>query len=95
MNDVPLATFSEGAYKGQIEEVPIGEFSLRRKIKLPRYLSKGDYVLEFEINQHFQSSVHRCLWAKRCANIHVEGGFEQFGHPLLAQWEGFLGLESY
>lgn len=93
MSDVPMATFSEGAYKGRIETVPIGDFSLYRRIKLPRYLSKGDYVLEFEVNQHFQNSVQRCLWAKRCATIHVDGSSEQFGHPLLARWEGFMGLE--
>ena len=94
MSEVPMATFSEGAYKGITEDVPIGDFSLHRRIKLPRYMSKGDYVLEFEVNQHSQSSVHRCLWAKRCANIHVEGNFEQFGHALLSRWEGFMGLES-
>ena len=94
MNEVPMATFSEGAYKGITEDVPIGDFSLHRRIKLPRYMSKADYVLEFEVNQHSQSSVHRCLWAKRCANIHVDGSTEPFGHPLTARWEGFMGLES-
>ena len=92
MSDIPMATFSEGAYKGLMEEVQIGEFSLCRRIQLPRYMSKGDYVLEFEVNQHSQSAVHRCLWAKRCANVHVEGSCEQFGHPLFSRWEGFLGL---
>lgn len=95
MNETPMATFSEGAYKGITEDVPVGDFSLHRKIRLPRYISKGDYVLEFEVNQHGQSGVSRTLWAKRCANIHVEGNFEQFGHPLSARWEGFMGLESY
>lgn len=95
MSEVPMATFSEGAYKGVAEDVPIGDFSLHRRIKLPRYMSKGDYVLEFEVNQHLQNTVHRCLWAKRCATVHVEGGFEQYGHPLVARWEGFMGLENY
>ena len=95
MSEVPMATFSEGAYKGVAEDVPIGDFSLHRRIKLPRYMSKGDYVLEFEVNQHSQNTVHRCLWAKRCATVHVEGGFEQYGHPLVARWEGFMGLENY
>ena len=94
MNETPMATFSEGAYKGITEDVPVGDFSLHRKIRLPRYISKGDYVLEFEVNQHGQSGVSRTLWAKRCANIHVEGNFEQFGHPLSTRWEGFMGLES-
>ena len=75
-------------------DVPMGKFSLHRKIRLPRYISKGDYVLEFEVNEHNQNRVTRTLWAKRCANIHVDGSTEPFGHPLTARWEGFMGLES-
>jgi lipopolysaccharide transport system ATP-binding protein len=91
---VPMATYSEGTYKGIMDDVPIGKFSLYRKIRLPRYLGKGDYVLEFEVN-HKQNGIHRFLWAKRCANIHVDGSTNQFGSPLISRWEGFLGLESY
>lgn len=94
MSEVPMATFSEGAYKGVIEEVSMGDFSLHRRIKLPRYLSKGDYVLEFEVNTRARGNISRTLWAKRCANVHVEGGMEQFGHPMIGSSEGFLGLES-
>lgn len=92
-NEIPMATYSEGTYKGILEEVPVGRFSLCRKIRLPRYLSHGDYVLEFEVNSGTSGNINRILWAKRCANIHIDGGTEQFGHPLSARWEGFLGLE--
>ena len=95
MNEVAMATFSEGAYKGVVEDVSVGDFSLHRKIRLPRYMSKGDYVLEFEVNTRSRGGISRTLWAKRCANIHVDGSTEQYGHPLNAQWEGFLGLESF
>lgn len=91
-NNVAMATYSEGAYKGIMETVNVGSFSISRKIHLPKYISAGDYLLEFEINQHKQNGVTRFLWAKRCARIHVEGSSEQFGHPLSARWEGFLGL---
>ncbi len=93
-SDVPMATYSEGTYKGVMDDVPVGKFSLHRKIRLPRYLSKGDYVLEFEVN-HKQNGIFRFLWAKRCANIHVDGSTNQFGNPLISRWEGFLGLESF
>lgn len=93
-NETPMATYSEGAYKGIVEDVPIGKFSLRRKIRLPRYISKGDYVLEFEVNTRSRGNISRTLWAKRCANVHVEGGMYQFGYPLIASKEGFAGLES-
>ena len=57
-------------------------------------MSKGDYVLEFEVNTRARGNISRTLWAKRCATVHVEGGFEQFSHPLIERSEGFLGLES-
>ena len=94
-SETPMATFSEGAYKGILEDVPVGRFSLCRKIRLPRYISQGNYVLEFEVNSGTSGDINRTLWAKRCANIHVDGSTEPFGHPLNARWEGFLGLESF
>lgn len=94
-NEVAMATYAEGAYKGIVEDVPSGKFSLHRKIRLPRYISKGDYVLEFEVNTRARGNISRTLWAKRCANIHVEGGMDPYGHPMIASSEGFLGLESY
>ena len=94
-SEMPMATYSEGIYKGIIEDVPVGKFSICRKIRLPRYISQGDYVLEFEVNARTKANLNRTLWAKRCANIHVDGSTEQFGFPLSARWEGFLGLDSY
>lgn len=93
-DDVPMATYSEGAYKGVVEEVPAGKFSLRRRIRLPRYISQGDYVLEFEVNTRSSGNINYLLYAKRCANIHVDGSFEPYGHPMISRWEGFMGLES-
>lgn len=94
--DVPMATYSEGAYKGVVDHIEAGHFSIRRTIQLPKYLSQGDYTLEFEVNQHSMvgGNIQRYLWAKRCATIHVEGGMDEFCHPLQSKWEGFLGLES-
>ena len=94
-SEIPMATYSEGAYKSTIEDVPVGKFSLHRKIRLPRYISQGEYVLEFEVNTRSRGNISRTLWAKRCANITVDGSMEQYGHPLSARWEGFMGLESY
>lgn len=94
-NDVPMATYSEGAYKGIVEDVQVGRFSLHRKIRLPRYISNGDYILEFEVNTRSRGNISRTLWAKRCANIHIDGSTEPYGHSLDARWEGFLGLESF
>ena len=55
MGGTPMATYSEGAYKGILETVPVGPFRMERTIALPRYLSQGNYELEFEVNKH---SVH-------------------------------------
>ena len=94
MEGMPMATYSEGAYKGIIETIQPGHFLMERTIALPRYLSMGDYELEFEVNKHSidGSNIQRYLWAKRCATIHVEGSMDEYGHPLQTKWEGFLGL---
>ena len=94
-SETAMATYAEGAYKGLFEDVSVGDFSLHRKIRLPRYISKGDYVLEFEVNTRSRGNITRTLWAKRCANIHIDGGVDPFGHPMIAGSEGFLGLESF
>lgn len=96
MGGTPMATYSEGAYKGIMEAIPQGHFLLERTIALPRYLSQGDYELEFEVNKHSidGANIERFLWAKRCASIHAEGSMDEFGHPLQTRWEGFCGLES-
>src|SRR5574344_18645 len=93
-SETAMATYAEGAYKGLFEEVSVGKCSLYRKIRLPRYISNGNYVLEFEVNTRSRGNITRTLGAKRCANIHIDGGMDPFGHPMIASSEGFLGLES-
>jgi len=91
-NGEAKATFAEGHYKANSSTIQPGDFCIQQKIILPKYVAKGDYIVDICIhkpNQYFYMD------ASACANIHFEGGCNKYGHPLIAQRDGFEGLESF
>ena len=89
--DVSFATFAEHGPKGGHIALKEGSFHIIKKIILPRYLCKGEYFLDLLLNQ---ARTQEFFFAPKCAHIIVNGGAEQFGNPLTAKKDGFLGLES-
>ena len=91
-NGVAKATFAEGLYKANAQAIHPGEFCIQRRIVLPKYAAKGDYIVDICIHKPNQ-----CFYmdASACANIHFEGDCDKYGHPLIAQRDGFEGLESF
>ena len=88
MMDVLLATLEEGSYCGKAIAVKDGDFCLRKTIVLPKYLSRGDYVLDIILRQ--PGSEYQ-LGARHSVILHVEGNAEIGGSPLS---QGFMGLET-
>ena len=88
MMDVLLATLEEGSYCGKAIAVKDGDFCLRKTIVLPKYLSRGDYVLDIILRQ--PGSEYQ-LGARHAVILHVEGNAEIGGSPLS---QGFMGLET-
>ncbi len=89
--DVALATFAEHGPKGNHITLKKGPFHIKKKIILPPYLCKGEYFLDLLLNQ---ARTQEFFFAPKCAHIIVNGGADQFGNPLTAKNDGFLGLES-
>ena len=89
--DLALATFAEHGPKGNHITLKEGPFRITKKIILPQYLCKGEYYLDLLLNQ---ARTQEFFFAPKCAHIVVNGGAEQFGNPLTAKNDGFLGLES-
>lgn len=87
----PMAILAEGHYRGIIHSVAVGHFLMKKTIKLPKYLSEGNY--QIDILLHHPNTCHY-MKASHCASIHVDGGVAQFGQPLISERDGFLGLES-
>ena len=91
LSGTPLATFAEGQYKGVTEHILPGAFSFRKRIRLPKYLSRGDYSIDIYLHQPYVCYYMR---AEHCAEIHVDGNMDEYCHSLDYPTHGFCGLES-
>lgn len=91
LSDVPLASLEEGHFKGIIEQMGIGEFRIKKRIKLPQYLSKGDCKIDVVMHHPNVMYIMQCIG---CAILHIEGNYDGFGTPLDMSSRGFAGLEN-
>lgn len=87
-----LAMFADGHAGGELIRLEPGVFNIIKKIKLPHYLSSGDYLID--INLHLPSVEYQ-MKAENAVIMHADGMINGFGHKLNVEFDGFLGLESY
>lgn len=90
-DEVPMAALAEGHCKGIIENIPKGEFTISKSIKLPLLLSHGDYIIDIYLHHPM---VEWFVKAPHCAEIHIDGYQEGYGRPMQLSSEGFIGLET-
>ena len=90
-DEVPLATLVEGHTLGRIEKIKKGIFRIERNIRLPKFLSEGDFFVDLYLHHPM---VEYQMQAPACAEIHSEGYHEDFGRVLKLGEEGFCGLEN-
>lgn len=88
---VIMASLAEGHYRNLTYSFPPGPYKLVKRVILPRYLSSGDYVIDVVLHQ---PNVCLYMQALSCAYIHIEGGNDMFGDPLISHRDGFCGLIS-
>lgn len=91
LSEVPLASCIEGHYKGNIEQMSIGMFSIRKRIRLPKYLAKGDCKVDIAMHH---PNVEYLLQCPNCVLLHIEGSFDEYGKPIDISERGFAGLEA-
>ena len=89
---LPLATFAEGHYKGNIVTLPAGDFTLVREIKLPRFLSQGQLYCDLMMHHPM---VEWQLQMPSCCVLDCEGYQEGFGHACTLLDMGLAGLEQH
>lgn len=89
-DDVILATYSLGIYKGEILNIPAGKFSIKRQVHLPKYLASGDCFLSVSM---YEPRIQDLLSIPKCVKIHFDGSCDEFCRPLVMKKEGFMGLE--
>lgn len=88
---IPMASFVDGHVKGRIEHISQGDFRIERNIRLPKFLSTGEYIIDLFLH-HPMVEYH--MKAPDCAELIIEGYVEEGGRALKLNKEGFLGLES-
>ena len=91
VSDTPLASLEEGHYKGIIEHMNIGHFKIFKRIKLPKYLSKGDCKVDVALHHPNVAYILQCTG---CAILHIDGSYDGLGSPLQLSARGLAGLES-
>lgn len=90
LDDVVLATYSYGIYKGEIITFPAGDFSIKRRIELPKYLGTGDCYLSLLM---YEPRIQDLVSIPDCVKVHFDGNCDEFCRPVNIKGEGFLGLE--
>ena len=90
-DEVPLASLAEGHCRGRMEKIGLGAFRIERTIRLPKYLSEGDYIADLYL--HHPMTEYQ-MQAPSCAELHSEGYYENFGRAARVGSEGFCGLET-
>lgn len=91
MDNVPLATYIDGNYSGEMHKFQVGHFEIVRKIKMPKYVNEGDYKISIEL---VVPNVCFYLYAESAAMISLEGSRNKYGKPLDVKYNGFIGLEK-
>lgn len=91
LDGTPLAAYIEGRYTDKLITLQPGPFEINRRIRLPRYLANGDFIIDLYLNQPSTQDFFR---ARGCLNLHIEGFYDPFSRPLILGKDGFIGLES-
>ena len=90
-DEVAMATLAEGHTCERVERISRGVFRLERKIRLPKYLSAGEFLVDLHLHHPM---VEYQMQAPSCARLTAEGNHIGFGRALRLKDEGFCGLES-
>ena len=87
---VPLAALAESTYKGEILKFGVGSFSIKRTIRLPKYLNHGMVILDLLL---YNKSI-QYFRAEQLASVDILGNCEPLGQPLNIGYEGLFGFDT-
>lgn len=88
---MPLASYADGHYFGDIQHMKQGVFSIDRHIQLPEILNKG--ILKVDLFFH-HPMVEFQLKAPSCCTLDCEGFQTEFGKSCDQDVNGFIGLKK-
>ena len=88
--ETPLASIAEGYYRGKLDTIRKGHFSINKTIQLPKFLTSGR--LFCDLNMHFPR-VEWQLQAPNCCCLDCEGYMEGYGFTINQETFGIMGME--
>ena len=89
---MPLATFSNGHYYGDIQHLKIGAFTIDKDVELPQILNKGIIMVDLLFHHPM---VEFLLKAPSCCTLDCEGFQSEFGKSCDQEVNGFIGLYTF
>jgi lipopolysaccharide transport system ATP-binding protein len=89
---MPLATYALGHYEGELVHCPKGDFTIQRRIALPKILTKGIICVDLFLHHPM---VEYQLKAPNCCVLECEGFQKGFGSAMDQSNNGFMGLEDF
>lgn len=89
---MPLATFSNGHYYGDIQHLKIGAFTIDKDVELPQILNKGIIMVDLLFHHPM---VEFLLKAPSCCTLDCEGFQSEFGKSCDQEVNGFIGLNTF
>ena len=90
LSGMPIMCYAEERCTGILEHIE-GDFSCVRNICLPKYMARGDYMLDISMHK---PSVLDYFYAKDCAVLHVQHSDIINGLPLKLDVEGAFSMIS-
>ena len=91
LDDTPMAMFAEGHTQGKITQLEAGDFELKKKIRLPKYIATGDYKIDIILHN---PAIEYHMRAEGAVLLNIEGTLDGFGRNFNLSTDGFMGLES-
>ncbi len=91
IDGTPMASLNEALYTGRLLHIIPGPFEIKKRVKLPKYIADGDYLVDLLL---YQPLVQDYLKVRNCTCLRIEGYYDSYARPLDLKVDGFIGLES-
>jgi len=89
-DEVPMAVLSRGHYEGIMQTINKGDFTISKKVVLPKYMGSGEYLLDIGLHQ---PNVCWYFHAPNAVALTVEGGTDKYGRSIPLNIGGIMGLD--
>ena len=89
---MPMATYALGHYMGELQHCQPGDFSIHRKIALPKILTRG--LINVDLYLHHPMTEYQ-LKAPDCCVLESEGFQKGFGSAMDQSNNGLIGLSDF